>query len=127
LTTLHLNGGMYYSGVGNWSQAHVSYQKAQERAKSVKDWHWMEDTASFALKNIIKASPTMFFNFIGYTAVVEMFLLLLQWLYAAQGMGSRASHVYLEKIKEWGWEKPASVSCQLDFCHFCTVNFLPWI
>jgi len=235
LTTLHLNSSMYYSGVGNWAQAHVSYQKAQERAKSVKDWRRMEESlifesatyslqgdtaksaeglkealesairrgdiqmqvlaltaqthdaylfgnitdflqkldqvkytlhsidkesyildmackinfyglkalgcvrtghlakafeaASFALKNIIKASPTMFFNFMGYAAVAETFLLLLQWLYATQGMGSGASHAYLEKIKLWEWEKPATVTkmtakmskalgCLQKFCDF---------
>jgi len=67
------------------------------------------DSASFSLKNITKASPTMFFNFTGYTAVVEVFLLLLQWLYATGGMGKGVSYSYLEK-KKWEWEKPATVA-----------------
>jgi len=44
------------------------------------------DSASFALQQITKKSPTLFFTFPGYSAVTEAFILLLQWLRATQGI-----------------------------------------
>jgi len=89
------------------------------------------DSASIALQHITKTSPTMFFTFAGYSAVNEAFLLLLQWLYATQGIGAGVGHTYLEKIKQWTWAKPksaqkiiaritTSLSCLQKFCELFT-------
>eukprot|EP01124_Arcella_intermedia_P036552 TRINITY_DN9600_c0_g2_i1.p1 TRINITY_DN9600_c0_g2~~TRINITY_DN9600_c0_g2_i1.p1 ORF type:complete len:1556 (-),score=433.92 TRINITY_DN9600_c0_g2_i1:56-4492(-) len=69
------------------------------------------ESAKTALNEISKTSPTMFINFVGYSIVPEVFLLILQWVQVTQNPNSTGNHAL--KTKDWNWEKSALSSPKL--------------